>query len=82
MGRDTAMPVRTTGPLDSGPRVGGVTSDIHYCTPELGHRTHWLVGVGRVPGWYVFTRQGCILRTYGPFASEAEARAELDAQPR
>jgi hypothetical protein len=51
---------------------------VHYCEPEMGHRLHQRIRVGRVAGWYVFEREGCLLRTYGPFATRAEAERGED----
>lgn len=53
-------------------------ASVHYCEPALGHRTHQIVRVGRVPGWFVFAQRGCILRTYGPFSSREVADAAAD----
>jgi hypothetical protein len=46
---------------------------VHYCEPAIGHKAHWTVNVGRVPGWFVFVYRADVLRTLGPFDTREAA---------
>jgi len=55
------------------PFVVGFRATVHWCPADYAHRLHVLVGVRGGPGWYVFTKNGCLGSVAGPFESEPAA---------
>jgi hypothetical protein len=71
-------PPRPNAPAYSGYGFEPPRATVHWCAPDLGHRLHMLVGMGREPGWFVLTQSGCIGDVHGPFDTEAKAQAVAD----